>query len=217
VANSGIEAAGATPGSQALAELHARLLRDRSLQFDFSRGPKPPTEPEWMKALGRFLAAAFEKAFPVLKVVFEAGVVIAVALVIFLIAREIVGVRFTRRRRAAKRLAPVDWRPEAWKARALLEDADRLAAAGEFDRAAHLILYRSIEDIEGLRPRLVRPALTARDIAALDAVPGPARGAFARIATLVEASFFGGRRLGAEAYAECRRSYEAFAFAEAWS
>lgn len=203
----------------ALRAVHERLLHDRALQFDFNGLDRSPSfnQPEWMKALGRFLAAAFEKAFPVLKLLFEIGVVVAVALVVFLILREILGVRFSRRRRALARRAPVDWRPEAWKARALLEDADRLASGGDYDRAAHLLLYRGIEEIEGRRPRLLRPALTARDIAALDDLPATARAAFARIVAAVEESFFGGRALGAEAFAECRRAYEAFAFPEAWS
>ncbi len=111
----------------------------------------------------------------------------------------------------------MDWRPDEAKARALLEDADRLAAQGAYDEAAHLILYRSIDDIEGRRPRLVRPALTSRDIAALEAVPGAARAAFSRITQAVEASFFGGRSLDRDGFAECRRAYEAFAFPEAWA
>jgi hypothetical protein len=33
----------------------------------------------------------------------------------------------------------------------------------------------------------------------------------------VERSFFGGRPAEAEAFARCRRDYEAFAFAEGWA
>jgi hypothetical protein len=62
----------------------------------------------------------------------------------------------------------------------------------------------------------VRPALTARDIGALDGVPATARQAFTRIALAVEASWFGARPLGADGFARCRQAYEAFAFAEAW-
>jgi len=219
LASGGADLNGGSPSATALSAVHQRVLRDSSLQFDFNAAaaPKMPHEPAWMQALGRALAAIFEKAFPILKVVFEVGVVLAVAMIVFLIAREIVGVRFSRRRRGAARHTPADWRPEERRARALLADADRLAAAGDFDRAAHLLLHRSIEDIDGRRPRLLRPALTARDIARLDAVPGPARVAFMTIAGFVEASFFGGRALGPEAFAECRRSYEAFAFPGAWT
>jgi hypothetical protein len=204
----------------ALRAAHARLLHDTALQFAFPSDlpPKLPHEPEWMKALGRVLAWALHGALPFFKIVFWSALAAAAALILFLILREIVGIRFARRRRsAAKRRGPVDWRPEAWKARALLEDADRLAASGAFDAAAHLILHRSIEDIEGHRPRMVRPALTARDIAAMETMPASIREAFSAIARAVETSFFGGRHLDAEAFAACRQAYEAFAFPQAWA
>ncbi|MGH7024830.1 MAG: DUF4129 domain-containing protein, partial [Caulobacteraceae bacterium] len=135
-----------------------------------------------------------------------------------LILRELMGVRFPfRRRPRAPKVRPADWRPEAFKARALLADADRLAAEGRYDEAAHLLLLRGIDDIEEKRPRLVKPALTARDIAALEAVPGPARGAFSKIAAAVERSLFGGQVLDAAAFAACRAAYEAFAFGDAWA
>jgi len=154
---------------------------------------------------------------PVLKVLFWIGVGVAVLFVAWLIAREAFGVRFAARRKGpTARAAPAHWRPDAWKARALLQDADRLAADGDYDGAARLILHRGIEDIEARRPRLVRPALTARDIAALEGVPARAREAFALIARAVEASWFGGRSLGPEDFAHCRRAYETFALAEAW-
>lgn len=211
---------GRASGLQALHAAHDRLLHDRTLQFDFNtvQPPKPPDEPEWMRAVAKFLADIFEWMMPGLVWIFWGGVALAVAAILFVILREVVGVRFQRRRRARPaRPAPADWRPEAWKARALLEDADRLAAQGAYDEAAHLILYRSIDDIEGRRPRLVRPALTARDIAALEAVPGPARQAFTLIAHVVEASFFGGRPVDKEGFARCREAYESFVFPEVWA
>jgi hypothetical protein len=209
---------------QALAAAHARLLSDKSLQFDFKAllEPKPAQLPDWLasifKFIGKGLSTVFEAVSPAMSVLFWGGVVLGVALIVFLIVREVVGVRFAKRRRArAPRVAPVDWRPDEAKARALLEDADALAAQGAYEEAVHLILYRSIDDIEGRRPRLVRPALTSRDIAALDAVPGAARAAFGKIAQVVEASFFGGRSVDKAGFAECRRAYEAFAFPEVWA
>ena len=69
----------------------------------------------------------------------------------------------------------------------------------------------------GYRPRAVRPALTARDIARLDSLPAAARAPFSLIAEVVERSFFGGREVDAGAFAECRRAYESFALPEAWA
>jgi hypothetical protein len=111
----------------------------------------------------------------------------------------------------------VDWRPTEAAARALLEDADKLAAAGRYAEAARLLLHRSIEDIEGRRPKLVRPAFTAREIAELDDLPAAARATFSFIAGIVERSLFGGRDVDAAGFAECRQAYESFAFPGAWA
>jgi hypothetical protein len=219
-AGGGASGLGAAPGAKALAAAHARLLSDPKLQFDFSRVPKPPqvTLPPWLAAIGRWIAGIARVVGPYAIDVFWIGVGLAVAAVVFLIARELIGARWPRlRRRAKARPAPADWRPEAFKARALLETADRLAAAGRFDEAAHLLLLRGVDEIEDRRPRLVGPALTARDIAALSEVPAAARGAFGAIAAVVESSLFGGRRLDGEAYARCRAAYEAFALPPAWA
>jgi len=201
-----------------LRALRARLLGDHGLQFDFTAIAAPRDQtPEWLKALARAIGKAVVAALPVLKILFWVGVAVAVLFIALLIAREVFGIRFGARRKASPpRPAAADWLPEAWKAQALLEDADRLAAAGDYDRAARLILHRGIEDIEAHRPRLIRPALTARDIAALEGVPTRAREAFTLIARAVEASWFGARTLGAEEFAHCRQAYETFAFPEAW-
>ncbi|HEY7852504.1 MAG TPA: DUF4129 domain-containing protein [Caulobacteraceae bacterium] len=207
-------------GTGGLAAAHARLVADPTIQFSFTPLPKPPdiVLPEWLKILGKWIGAAAKFLSPYAIDLFWVGVALAIAAVAFLIARDLLGVRFpTPRRRARLRAAPADWAPEAFKARALLADADRLAAAGRYDEAAHLLLLRGVEDIEVRRPRLVKPALTARDIAALGEVPATARGAFAAIAAVVEKSLFGGERLDGAAYARCRAAYEAFAFPRAWA
>ncbi len=104
-----------------------------------------------------------------------------------------------------------EWRPAAARARPLLEDADRLAADGRFAEAVHLILFRSIEDIDRRWPRLVQPALTSRDIAQHPALPTAARTTFAAIARTVERSFFGGQAIGPAEFEACRSEYQAFA------
>lgn len=202
-------AAGATAEAK-LQAAHEALLKARGLQLDFKAyaRPEPPT---WARALGEFL----EAIAPLLKVVFWAGLALGAAVILYFIARELILVRLPQWR-GRTRITPVDWRPEPEKARALLEDADRLAAEGRFDEAVHLLLFRSIDDIAGRRPGLVKPALTSRDIARLDAMPAEPRGAFARIAAAVEASFFGGRSLDASGFAEARSAYQAFALSGAW-
>lgn len=108
------------------------------------------------------------------------------------------------------------WRPEEAQAVQLLDEADVLANAGRYDEAARLLLHRSIGEIDTHRPDLVRPALTSRDIAGHPLLPGGPAAAFARIAALVERSFFARRPLGADDWQDCRAAYHEFAFADGW-
>jgi hypothetical protein len=203
-----VQASAAAEGK--LAAAHRALLHTRGLQFDFKGAPREPPAPQWLIELGRFLS----DFGPVLRFVFWGGVVLAAALIVWFVAREALATRF---RKAVRPPPPTDWRPEASAARALLESADRVAAEGQYGEAIHLLLFRSIEDLVGRRPGAVRPALTSRDIARLEAVPPGPRGAFGRIAERVEHSFFGGRTADAADFAAARRDYEAFAFAEDWA
>ncbi len=151
--------------------------------------------------------------------VFVAGLAIALLVVLVFIAREVIRARWPdllKKKPAKPKPTSQDWRPTEAVARALLEEADKLAAAGNYAEAARLLLHRSIEEIEGRRPRLVRPALTSREISGLQDIPETARTTFAAIAAVVERSFFGGRDVDAAGFAECRRTYEAFAFPGAW-
>jgi len=198
---------------QRLVAAHDQLLKAKDLQLKFVAMPEPKV-PEWAKALARLL----ESLAPVFKYIFWAGLAVVVLAILVLIGREIWRVRLARLGKKPKTGAAAEtWRPDEGQARALLEDADRLAADGRFGEAVHLILYRSIEDLAGRKPGAVRPALTSRDIAGMDAMPPPARGAFGHIAQVVERTFFGGREIGQAEFADCRGAYERFAFAEGWS
>jgi hypothetical protein len=205
-------ASSAAVGEPQLAAAHRAMLQAKGLQFDFT-SYRPPEPPGWLEGLAKALAAMA----PVLKVLFWAGLAAAAVLILYLIARELVGARLRRRPRKPKAAAAESWRPEPARARALLEDADRLAAEGRYDEAAHLILHRSIDDFSGRRPGQVRPALTSRDIGGLAAMPAGARAAFGRIAQAVEASFFAARPLDAAGFVRCRQAYERFAFPEVWA
>jgi hypothetical protein len=199
-------AGGAAP--DAVARAHQALLAQKDLQFDFNV-VKIPDPPPWLKALGDFLIAAG----PVFKVIFWVGLALGAAAILFFVAREVLGLRLPgRKRRAAKPgVTDLEWRPSAERARTLIEDADRLAAQGRFDEAVHLLLFRSIDDIDERWPGLVRPALTSREIAGLSQAPYAARLTFSGIAKVVERSFFGGQGVSAADFATCRAAYEAFA------
>jgi hypothetical protein len=223
-AQAAVFASGPAPSPEALAAARAALMRDQSLQFTFGKAPPPtqPTQlqlPDWLIHLLNGVGKGINLVGRGLGWVFLAGLAIALAIVLFFIVREILRSRWPDRfkKRRPARPKPVDWRPEAGAARALLEEADRLAAEGRYAEAARLILHRSIEEIEGRRPRLVRPALTSREIATLGDIPDAARATFEAIAIVVERSFFGGRDVDAAGFAECRRTYEAFAFPGAWA
>lgn len=204
-------ASGALSASEGkLAAAHKALLNTRGLQFDFKNAPAPPPPPEWLMELLKFLG----QFGPVFRFIFWAGLALAGALFVWFVVREVIATRFPKKSEAEAR---VDWRPEPEQARALLEAADQLAGEGKFADAIRLLLFRSIDDLAGRRPGLVRPALTSRDIAALEQVPPVARSAFGRIARRVEMSFFGGRPTGPDDFAGARGDYEAFAFAEDWA
>ena len=189
----------------ALAEAHRQLRADPTIQFDLPQF-EPPQVPDWIGGL-----------MPVVKVLFWTAVGAIVLFILYLIVSRLTGFRFGRRRKAGEEEAVDEsWRPEAAEARELLGEADALAAAGQYSEAAHLILFRSIEDIDDKRPDLVRPALTSRDICALEAIPPRPRSAFARIAAMVERSLFAGRPLVSGDWSDCRAAYEEFAFAEGW-
>lgn len=198
----------------ALAQAHERLMHDPTLQFAFSAPPTPEPTPNWLKSLARFL----EAIAPSMTWVFWGVVAAAVLLIAAFAAREMLRHRWAGRARPLQLTVGVaDWRPEPERARALLAEADSLASEGRFAEAAHVLLLRSIDDLQGRRPDLVRPALTSRDIGALAALPKAARPAFALIAEVVERSLFGGRPVDADAFGRCRRAYEDFALPKVWA
>ena len=203
-----------SPAADPVAAAHARMLHDAGLQFSFTANKPPPPPPQWLKPIGE----ALEALAPVINVLFWVIAAAGIAAILYFIARELLALRWPGiKKRKKKVVVEPEWRPTPAQARALLEEADRLAAQGRYAEAVHLILFRSIEEIQGRRPHLLRPALTSRDIAGLEGLPARARAAFVAIAELVERSFFGGRPVDAEGFRACRRAYEDFAFPEAWA
>lgn len=190
------------------AEAHRRLLSESAIQFDLPRAEAPQPPPSW-------LFDGLQSIVPLLRVLFWVALAILVLFLLYAIVRRMTGAEWPWRRRGQEEEAE-SWRPAEAPARRLLGDADALAATGQYSEAAHLLLFRSIEDIDKKKPDLLRPALTSRDISGLTEIPGKPRGAFARIAMLVERSLFAGRPLGESDWRDCRAAYEEFAFAEGW-
>lgn len=208
----GVEA-GAAKTADPVAAAHAELVRDGGFQFDRTTF-NPPKPPEWLAWIGK----AFEALAPLLKWVFWIGVAIIAALILYALVREVMRLRLPAAKpKAVEAQAEPEWRPDVEAARDLLAAADQLASEGRYAEAAHLILLRSVDDIESRRPRAVGPALTTREIASLSALPDAARPAFAKIGRVVERSLFGGARIDENDFAECRRDYEAFALPAGWT
>lgn len=190
-----------------------RAVRDdASIQYAPVEQPEPATRPEWLenffKWLGELLepvGRAFGGAWPVVKWVLIA---LAVAGALFLLWRV---VEPLLDRPAKRDVDDGKWSPRRDEALALLEDADRLAAEGLFDEATHLLLRRSVGQIAAARPDWVEPSSTARELAALPALPETARQAFGTIAERVERSLFALRSLGPGDWQVARAAYAEFA------
>ena len=94
---------------------------------------------------------------------------------------------------------------------AILEDADALAAAGQYGAAVHALLLRGVGVIQGRFPGALGPAHTSRDIAALAVLPPALRDAFSGIAARVEQAVFAQVPLGAGDWDACRTLYAGLA------
>lgn len=194
-----------------VAEAHARLRARSDIQFDLQIA-KPPEPPAWLKWLGGELGTVA----PFAGYIFWTLLIAGVAIILWQIIATVV-----RHRRSADATAEAEedvavWRPEEKVARALLAEADEMAAAGRYDEAARLLLHRSLEDIQKRRPQLLRPALTSREIAQTPQLPDLVRNAFRAMAAAVERSLFGGRGLLRPDWERARAAYGEFALPGAW-
>lgn len=194
-----------------------QAVRD-SAAIQFQPVPPPPEVPPapppgWLKALGEALGeilGPIGKALG-LSVPFLQWLVLGIAglAVLYALYRIVRG--FIERPRRVAATEEAEWVPERSEALALLDDADRLAAEGRFDEATHLLLRRSVQQIAAARPDWVRTASTAREIAAIAALPSAARSAFALIAGRVERSLFALTALTADDWHAARAAYAEFA------
>ena len=202
-------AAGTAADAEKLERLHRDLLTDPTLQFQFERPEAPQPPPGWLKALAELLA----NIAPFFSYIFWGGIAILAALIVYAIVREI-GRRLPQTSNEAnvEEDVPVPaYRPATARARALLEEADRLAAEGNYGEAVRVLLHRSIEDMEEVYPTAIVPSMTSREISAIEYLSTQGRQTFVKIAQAVERSLFAGRPLTQDHYTDCRRAYESFA------
>lgn len=204
-----------TGSDQAAAQSWAAIRADSSIQYAPVQPPEKPEPPGWLKELGEWLGELFAPlgrllgdSWPILKWVLLALAIAAIAYFLYQLIAPLI------EKTGSKGVQDEgEWVPRRVEALALLEDADRLAAEGRFDEAAHMLLQRSVSHIARARPNWVEPSSTAREIAALPALPETARAAFSAISTRVERSLFALRSLGAEDWQAARDAYAEFALA----
>ncbi len=214
--------AGQTPGTdddkQSFDQAYEALIDSERFQTEFAEPPAPETvepaePPDWLLWLLDF----FGETGGVWQGIFWIVAALLAAVLLFFIGRFLMQAISDRKPggRGGEEEAE-DWRPEESAARSLLAEADTLAKDGRFAEAAHLLLYRSLEDIENRLPDFLRPALTSRDIARSETLPDQARGAFASIAQVVERGIFAARPVDAAGWDEARGAYERFALGGSW-
>ncbi|MBL1430330.1 MAG: hypothetical protein COA60_002235 [Robiginitomaculum sp.] len=197
----------------ALTAAHAELLEDAKYQFEFSK-PQEPRKPfkgfKWLSDFLNFSGEFF-------KWVFWVGLAALVAGIAWLILREILKIRFGDKKKSQKEKPEIQiYQPEAIRAKTLLEEADKLAAQGKFSEAVHLLLFRSIEDIEKFLPGHIKTSQTSREIEVISSIPEHPKSGFERLRKAVENSFFGQQPVDKSGYDDCRLAYEDFAFSASW-
>ena len=213
--------------AEALETLHEAYLAEDALQLE-----RPDTEPEEIdfdvddpQRPPGWLTDFFQALGPIFKILFYIGAGLIVAFIAYHILATLFDFRLSDflgdKNKNGKDSSGDDvlhnLKPDEAAARTLLEQADALAREGKFAEAVHLLLFRSIEDIQTRREQRLSTALTAREIGQLDDLPAKPRAALGPIIQIVERSFFGGQPVDEPGWKTARKSYEDFAFGEAWS
>ncbi len=193
------------------------IRADGDIQFSpVDAVPVTREMPEWLQSLLAAIREFFGDVFGPIGAVFSgfsatlmymvyAAMIVAALYLVYILARPYLD------RVPAKAAPDAGWTPARTDAIALLEDADRLAAAGRYDAATHLLLQRSVGQIAASRPDWIDASSTAREIAVLTLLPDNARRAFATIADRVERSLFALQSLGEADWQAARSAYADFA------
>lgn len=188
------------------------------IQFVPSERTKPPELPQWWQDFLNWLDGLFS---PVVEGIAGIWPMVRILLLVLLAAGVltliwVILTPYAEQWRGRKPADQDSWQPEPDHARALLADAEALAAAGRFEQAVRLLLHRSIADIEDRRPDLLRPSSTAREIERFDRLPDAARTMFAVIAGQVERGLFAALPIDESGWQAARDAYAGFALKENW-
>ncbi len=193
---------------------------DLQIRFGHTPPPDPRAMEFWRKvftAIGKFFVAVgeiFAPIAPILPYLLYALAFAVVCLLLSPVVRLFLTTRFERLFARDHLKADAPWRPTREAVAALLSEIDALAASERYDEAVHLLLVRSVADINAYRPDLVQPHYSARDILIHPLLPAGARPAFQRIVGWVETSYFAGIAVGKAGFDACRQAYVDFVASE---
>jgi hypothetical protein len=215
-------ASGSAASLQHARDLIEQANRGGDLQTKFTPEVQvdPKTAEMWRKVfdgIGDFFQAIGDFLQPIAPVLPYLLYALGIAMVLILlspVARMFITSRFERLFARDHLKADAPWRPTKQAVVALLQDIDALAAEGKYDEAVHLLLVRSVADINNFRPDLVRKHYSSRDICSHPLLPEGARPAFRKIVAWVERSYFAGIAVGKEGFDACRQAYVEFVAAE---
>lgn len=194
-------------------------LDDSDLQTERpEREPEPLPPPRERRERGsnpiaEFFASIFSAIGPLLGWTLVIAIAAAILIALYFMFGESLTLR--RKEKAPEpdkdiSIAP-DLMPDEDAARALLGDAETLAAEGRFAEAVHALLFRSIDLIQERQPSAVKRSLTAREIGQLSGLPALIRSGLSPIIRIVERSYFGGRPVDESGWSEARDAYRSFA------
>lgn len=183
---------------------HENLLSQKDIQFSFEVPDTPErldlNLPDWLASVLRVIGV-------ILSYLFWLGLALLLGLIAYLIFQSVRPPG--KRPDLSEPEEPEVYTPTKARAQALLSEADELAAEGRYAEAIHLLLFRSIDDIEKARPGSVNDAMTSREIQGLEVLSALARTAFTRIASVVEDCQFAGKSADNGHWQDCRDAYAA--------
>lgn len=181
--------AAASGGSSPVAERARRILEDSGYQRALPKDPAPVD-------LHAFSLGPFEQLVRILLWVALAVVVVIALAWLY--------------QRLRGRTADVAVEPDAAPAplQVSLNSAERLAAAGRYAEAIHVLLLETLAALS--RAAQLAPSLTSREIVARVRLPARAREALVALVLAVEVSRFGGAPAGQPEYRACLDRFREF-------